>query len=166
MMSLTTESSLMLASSRVFCSRWTCRVCSRTSCLRVRISERSSWISSGGTKLALSSPQASRSAIHMASFMSVLRPGLLDVRGVGDNQGEVALAQDLPHRRPIHAGRFHRDMRDPARRQPPQQFQQTLCRGGESSAFARWSATSHDPHAGHDRLLMDIETGHPAVHYL
>jgi len=43
--------------------------------LRVRISERSSWISSGGTKLALSSPQASRSAIHMASFIAVLRPG-------------------------------------------------------------------------------------------
>ena len=30
---------------------------------------------SGGTKLALISPQATRSAIHIASLMSVLRPG-------------------------------------------------------------------------------------------
>jgi len=37
MMSLITESSLMLASVSVFWIRWTCRVCSRTSCLRVRI---------------------------------------------------------------------------------------------------------------------------------
>src|SRR5438128_1637961 len=32
-------------------------------------------MSSAGTKLALISPQASRSAIHIASLMSVLRPG-------------------------------------------------------------------------------------------
>jgi hypothetical protein len=75
MMSLSTESSLMLASAKVRWIRWTCRVCSRTNCLRVRVSARSSCSSSSGTKLALISPQANRSAIHIASFMSVLRPG-------------------------------------------------------------------------------------------
>src|SRR5215469_2117018 len=39
-----TESSLMLASSRVFCSRWTWRLASRTSCLRVRNRSRISWV--------------------------------------------------------------------------------------------------------------------------
>jgi len=44
--SLITESSLMLASSSVFCIRWMWLVCSRVSCLRARSSERSSWIAS------------------------------------------------------------------------------------------------------------------------
>ena len=65
----------MLASSSVFWIRWMWLVCSRVSCLRARSSERSSWIASSGTKLGLISPQATRSAIHVASFTSVLRPG-------------------------------------------------------------------------------------------
>ena len=69
-----TASSLMLASSNVFWMRCTWLVCSRTSCLRVRISVRNSCRSSSGTKLALTKPQASKSAIHMASFRSLL-PG-------------------------------------------------------------------------------------------
>ncbi len=75
MTSVMSESSLMLASSSVFCIRWIWLVCSRTSCLRARMNERSSWSSSSGTKLALIRPQATKSAIHMASLTSVLRPG-------------------------------------------------------------------------------------------
>src|SRR6266702_3561908 len=41
----------------------------------VRASARSSCTFSSGMKLPLISPQANRSAIHIASFMSVLRPG-------------------------------------------------------------------------------------------
>ena len=48
---------------------------SPTSCLRVRVRSRSSWISAGGTKLPRIKPCASRSAIHVASFVSLLRPG-------------------------------------------------------------------------------------------
>jgi hypothetical protein len=43
-MSEITESSLMLASSSVFCSRWTWLLPSRTSCLRVRSKLRISWV--------------------------------------------------------------------------------------------------------------------------
>src|SRR5437899_2651065 len=75
MMSQITELILILAPASVFSIRCTCRVCSRTNCLRVRVSARSSCTSSFGTKLAWISPQANRSAIHIASFMSVLRPG-------------------------------------------------------------------------------------------
>ena len=70
-----TDSSFMLASSSVFCRRCTWLAFSRTSCLRVRSSPRSSWISGPGTKLARISPCASSSANHVASFTSVLRPG-------------------------------------------------------------------------------------------
>src|SRR6266446_9916605 len=55
-----TDSSLMLASSKVFCRRWTWLAFSRTSCLRVRSNPRSSWIAGPGTKLARISPCASR----------------------------------------------------------------------------------------------------------
>ncbi len=51
------------------------RAVSRTSCLRVRISARRSWIGVGGTKLPRMRPCANRSAIQVASFTSVLRPG-------------------------------------------------------------------------------------------
>ena len=75
MMSEIAESSLMLASYSVFWVRWTCQVCSRVSCFRERSNECNSWIACSGTKLTLIRPQLKRSSIHMASFMSVLRPG-------------------------------------------------------------------------------------------
>src|SRR5919106_1721602 len=70
-----TESSLMLASSNVFCSRWVWLAFSRTSCLRVRMSVRIASVAASGTKLARISPWARSSASQAASVMSVLRPG-------------------------------------------------------------------------------------------
>jgi len=75
LMSEMTESSLMLASSSVFCSRWIWRLHSRTNCLRVRNRLRISWVCVFGTKLARIRPCANSSASHIASLMSVLRPG-------------------------------------------------------------------------------------------
>src|SRR5438552_740387 len=68
---------LILAFSRVFWMRRVCWAISRTSCLRVRVRSRSSWMGSGGTKLPRMRPWASQSAIHGASFTSLLRPGML-----------------------------------------------------------------------------------------
>jgi hypothetical protein len=77
---------------------------------------------SSGTKLALICPQATKSAIHVASFTSVLRPGtILDVRRIGHDQLECAVAQDVPHRLPVDPGRLHRHMGAARRRQPAQQ---------------------------------------------
>ena len=75
-MSLTTVVSFRLASSRTFWSRSVCWAISRTSCLRVRVRSRSSWIGAGGTKLLRIRPCASRSAIQVASLTSLLRPGI------------------------------------------------------------------------------------------
>ena len=74
-MSVTTRVSFTFASSSVFCKRCVCRAISRTSCLRVRVRSRNSWIGAGGTKLPRISPCANRSAIQAASFRSLLRPG-------------------------------------------------------------------------------------------
>src|SRR6516165_4523840 len=54
-----------------------CWEISRTSCLRVRVRSRNSWIGVGGTKLERISPCAKRSAIQVASLTSLLRPGTL-----------------------------------------------------------------------------------------
>ena len=51
-MSLITSVSFTLASSRVFCMRCVWRVISRTTCLRVRVRSRSSWMGAGGTNIA------------------------------------------------------------------------------------------------------------------
>ena len=74
MMLVSTEASLMLASSSVFCRRWTWLAASRTNCLRYAampdlLGRRI------GTKLARINPCASRSASQSASATSVLRPG-------------------------------------------------------------------------------------------
>src|SRR3712207_5690486 len=74
-MSVSTDASLRLASSSVFCSRCTWLACSRTSCLRVRRSARSARVAGSGTKLGRISPCASNSASQDASATSVLRPG-------------------------------------------------------------------------------------------
>ena len=59
-MSLTTRVSFTFASSSVFCSRSVCRATSPTSCLRVRVRSRNSWIGAGSTKLPRISPCANR----------------------------------------------------------------------------------------------------------
>ena len=48
------------------------RTISRVSCFLARVRSRNSWIGCGGTKLARIRPCASRSAIQVASFMSLL----------------------------------------------------------------------------------------------
>lgn len=48
---------------------------SRTNGLRGRVKLHKSWMAWGGTKLDRIKPNASKSAIHMTSLTSVLRPG-------------------------------------------------------------------------------------------
>ena len=74
-MSVSTEASLRLASSSVFCRRCKWPDCSRTNCLRERSRARIAWVIASGTKLGRTSPWASRSASQAASATSVLRPG-------------------------------------------------------------------------------------------
>ena len=113
---------------------------SRTSCLRVRVRSRSSWIATGGTKLARIRPCASRSAIHVASLTSVLRPGTLRMWvGVGQHQLELAF-QHVPHRLPVHARGFHRHVRAPRLAQPVGQREQPRGRGLEGAYLMRWRA--------------------------
>ena len=98
MMSLITASSLMLASSSVFWIRWIWLICSRLSCLRAQ--QRTQLLDpSSGTKLALISPQATKSAIHVASFTSVLRPGTFLICA-----GLATISSNAPSLRMFHTG--------------------------------------------------------------
>src|SRR6267378_3550695 len=164
MISLMTELSLILASANVFSIRWTCRVCSRISCLRVRVNERNSWISSPGTKLALISPHANRSAIHVASFTSVLRPGTFLMWGrIRDHQLERTLAEDPEHRHPIDAGRLHRHMRAPAFLKPRPQLYKLLRGARKSPALPFRLAFGHDPYTSHHCVFVHVQASHTLV---
>ncbi len=72
---LITPASLMPAPSSSLSVRLRSAARVPTSALRWRTSSRSTLTSGGGTKLARTSPCRTRSAIHSASFTSVLRPG-------------------------------------------------------------------------------------------
>jgi hypothetical protein len=74
---LMTPASLMPALSSSLSLRLRSAARVPTNALRWRISSRSTRTSGGGTKLARTSPCRTRSAIHSASFTSVLRPGTL-----------------------------------------------------------------------------------------
>ena len=166
MMSLITESSLMLASSSVFWIRCTCRVCSRTSCLRVRISERSSWISSFGHEARLDQPAGQQIGDpHRIVHVGLAAGNILDVRRVGDDQLELALAQDLPHRHPIDA------------RSPPSpractgtpsshasNASKPLRRGRERPALPRRLAPAISRTQATTVVLVHVKAGHPLVH--
>jgi hypothetical protein len=72
---LITPASLMPAPSSRLSVRLRSAARVPTSALRWRTSSRSTRTSGGGTKLARTSPWRTSSAIHSASFTSVLRPG-------------------------------------------------------------------------------------------
>jgi hypothetical protein len=81
------------------------------------------------------------------------------VRRVGQRQREVAVAQDVPDRLPIDAGRLHHDMRAAFRRQPLRQGQQIGGRRLERADLALDRAVRHVALTGHDRVLVNVEAG-------
>src|SRR5262249_16926981 len=104
-----TESSLMLASSSVFCRRWTWLVFSRTSCLRVRSNPRSSWIS--GPKARPDQPVRQQLGQPCRVVHVSLAAGhVFDMHGLGRHQLEAPSRQHLPDRIPVHPGRFYRHL--------------------------------------------------------
>ena len=87
-----------------------------------------------------------------------LAPGhVLHVRGVGQHQLEVAF-EHMPHRLPIHAGSLHRDMLDAEGLEPIGQGQQVRSGRREGAHFLQRRAVAGDTHAGHDRLLVHIQS--------
>jgi hypothetical protein len=87
--------------------------CSRVSCLRARSSDPSCWISCSRKPLALINPQLSRSAIHMASFMSRLAAGnVLDRRRIGHWPASVRTCRRSAYSTPTsdRPRSFHRHM--------------------------------------------------------
>jgi hypothetical protein len=89
---------------------------------------------------------------------------VLDVRRVGHDQLECAIAQDVPHRLPVDPGRLHRHMRAARCRQPVQQRFEAGRRCLERPALAADLAIRHDAHAGDDHRLVDVEAGNPLMH--
>ena len=90
----------------------------------------------------------------------------LDVRGVGDDHRELAVAQYLPDRHPVDAGGFHRDHFASTRNQPFQKAQKPVRRGLEGSTFVRRLAPGHQADARHDAVLVDVQARHTLVHHL
>jgi hypothetical protein len=87
--------------------------CSRVSCPRARSSDPSCWISCSRKPLALINPQLSRSAIHMASFMSRLAAGnVLDGRRIGHWPASVRTCRRSAYSTPTsnRPRSFHRHM--------------------------------------------------------
>jgi hypothetical protein len=83
---------------------------------------------------------------------------VLDVSGIGQHQGKIAVAQNVPNRLPVNAGRLHRDVRAPLACQPFRQGQKILCRRPERPYLPFDGTIRHVTLAGHHRVLVDVET--------
>src|SRR5690349_2260051 len=94
-----------------------------------------------------------------------LAPGyVLDVGGVGQQHLEMSV-EDVPHRLPVGAGGFHRDVFDSDAVQPVGERQQSRGRGGESAHFLGGRPVAGNAYAGDDRLLVHIQTGAARIDY-
>ena len=82
---------------------------------------------------------------------------IANARGVGENQAEV-LAQHVPDRLPIDAGRLHRHVRHLGFGQPRRRRQKALRRGRKPTQLRLNLAARGDPPAGHDLLLMHVQS--------
>ena len=86
-----------------------------------------------------------------------LAPGhVLDVRGVGQHQLEVAF-EHVPHRLPVHAGGLHGDVLDAEGLQPVGQREQARGGRGEGAHFLQRRTVAGDAHARHHRLLVHVQ---------
>jgi len=77
---------------------------------------------------------------------------VLDVPGIDQHQGKIVVAQNVPNRLPVDAGRLHRDVRALLACQPLRQGQEILCRRPERPALAFDGTVRHVTLAGHHRL--------------
>ncbi len=73
---------------------------------------------------------------------------VFDMRRVRQHQGEIAVAQDMPHRLPINAGRLHRDMGAALAGKPVRQGEQLLGRGLEGAHRVRHRTVRPRPTPG------------------
>ena len=92
---------------------------------------------------------------------------VLDVGGVGQDQREVAIGEDMPDRLPVDTGRLHRDMGAAALCQPGGQRQQPGGCGVETAHLGSGRAVDHNPDRGNHRILVHVEPradhGDPAL---
>lgn len=89
---------------------------------------------------------------------------IFDVLGIGQHQLNMPL-QQMPHRLPVHARGFHRDVTHCMRTQPFLQFDQRT--GGRSKA-ARLigSRFTHAAYPSHHRIFVNIQSCTARVQYL
>jgi hypothetical protein len=96
---------------------------------------------------------------HRVVHVGLAAGNRLDVRGVGEDELERAVAQHLPHRHPVDAGRLHRHHRTPARPQPLEQGQKTVSRRLVRPAFPHRPGPGHRAHVCNDGVLVSVQTG-------
>jgi hypothetical protein len=103
---------------------------------------------------------------HRIVEVALAARNVLDVRRIGDDQGEIPFAQNLPHRHPIDPGRLHRHVRTTTFPEPRRQRQQVVRGRGECPAFPCNLAASPNARTGNDRCFVHVETGDAFVQYL
>jgi len=96
---------------------------------------------------------------HGVAHVALAARHVLDVAGVGQHQLEVAVAEDVPDRLPVHAGRLHGDVPASLRGQPVRELEQVPGGRPEGAHLALDPAVDHAAQAGNHRVLVNVKAG-------
>ena len=91
--------------------------------------------------------------------MSLLRPGTWRICIALASTSVNWPIEDVPHRLPIHGGRFHRDLRTQRRGEPVREFEQGAGGGRDRAMLIRHIRPRGDPHTRRGTACVDVETG-------
>ena len=101
---------------------------------------------------------------HRVVHVGLAARHVAHVGRVGQHQFACAL-EHVPHRLPVHAGRFHCRMRDTEGHEPIGQREQALGRGREAPDFLLNLIAGCEAHACHHRVLVHVESGTAGVQH-
>ena len=84
---------------------------------------------------------------------------VLHMRGIRQNEFDLAIFEHMPDRLPVHARRLHGHVRAAVLGKPVRQGQKTLRGRRKRLHFRDDLAIDGEPHRRHHRLLVDIQSG-------
>ena len=91
---------------------------------------------------------------------------VFDMRRVGQNQLEIAIAQDVPDRLPVDAGCLHRDVGCAERSEPIRQGEQFARRGLEGAHLPDDFTRGHAAATGNNSILVNIQARAVGMQYV
>ena len=102
---------------------------------------------------------------HRIVHVALTAGDIAHVRRIREDE-LVGRREHVPHRLPVHARRFHRDVRAPTGAQPISEREQARGRRRKRAHFRLRASAPHHARARHHRRLVHIQSGTPGIEHV